>query len=210
MAGFLFDVRNSGVLCLSRAGPRQQQLDTGCRGSPTEQLLHPPARSEPTDWAVLSIWDATIYPKRSELGYPHPFISQFMYQNVTGDFDNMMIGGSIVLDWPEIFRFYGGLYIDEWSLTGGDFFEKDRNMYALQTGIKAPLPIPALPWSRLVFQYTKLSPTLIHIRRPRHHGTRTTMVPLSMLHLGIRISSRLVMMLQIKRAGIYTTWKPAI
>jgi hypothetical protein len=113
---------------------------------------------KPTDWAVLSIWDATIYPKRSELGYPHPFISQFMYQNVTGDFDNMMIGGSIVLDWPEIFRFYGGLYIDEWSLTGGDFFEKDRNMYALQTGIKAPLPIPALPWSRLVFQYTKIEP----------------------------------------------------
>ena len=110
----------------------------------------------PLDWLYLSFFDAVIYLKRPEWGYVFPLMSKFLSQNNTGDFDNLMMGGTIGLTWPGILRAYFSVYLDEARFTAGDFFHNTANMYSFQTGIK--MPIPSIPWSNLTLQYTKIEP----------------------------------------------------
>ena len=112
----------------------------------------------PFNWLTISFIDAAIFTKRLDLAYMIPFFPRTFAQHYTGDFDNLVMGGMLVLDWPKLFRFYAGLFIDEWNILGENFFNLDRNMYALQAGLKVPLRIGNLPWSRVAFQYTKIEP----------------------------------------------------
>lgn len=110
----------------------------------------------PVDWLHISIFDAAIYLKRPELGYVFPFMSRFISQNNTGDFDNLMLGGTLGLSWPGVFRTYFSFYLDEARFDEPNFFHDPANMYSFQAGIK--VPIPGLPWSNLTVQYTKIEP----------------------------------------------------
>ena len=110
----------------------------------------------PVEWLYLSFFDGGIYLKRPEWGYVYPFMSKFLSQNNTGDFDNLMMGGSIGLSWPGIMRSYISVYLDEARFTTGDFFHNPANMYSFQVGVKAP--IPGIPLSTLTVQYTKIEP----------------------------------------------------
>jgi len=110
----------------------------------------------PLDWLYMSFFDAGIYLKRPEWGYVFPFMSKFLSQNNTGDFDNLMMGGTLGLSWPGIFRTYFSVYLDEARFTTDDFFHNPANMYSFQAGLKAP--IPGIPLSNLTIQYTKIEP----------------------------------------------------
>lgn len=110
----------------------------------------------PLDWLYLSFFDAVVYLKRSEWGYAFPFMSRFLNQNNAGDFDNLMMGGTIGFSWPGFLRAYLSIYLDEARFTAGDFFHNSANMYSFQAGVK--VPIPGIPWSNLSLQYTKIEP----------------------------------------------------
>ncbi len=108
----------------------------------------------PTKWLYFSLFDAGVFLKRPELGYMLPLMSQLFHQNNVGDFDNLMLGGTLALSWPELFRTYFTLYLDEFQPSAG--LNATRNQIAFQTGIKAP--IPGSPWSMVTFQYSKIVP----------------------------------------------------
>jgi len=110
----------------------------------------------PAKWLYFSIFDAAIYLKRPEWGYTFPLMSQFISQNNTGDYDNLLMGGTLSFSYPGYFRTYFSAYLDEARFHQPNFFSNPANMYSFQAGIKAP--IPGLPWSLLTLQYTKIEP----------------------------------------------------
>ncbi len=110
----------------------------------------------PFPWLYLSFFDAAVYLKRPEPAYLFPFMSRFLAQNNIGDYDNLMMGGSLALSWPGLLRGYFSVFLDEARFNSPDFLHNPANMYSLQTGIQAP--IPGLPWSKLTFQYTRIEP----------------------------------------------------
>ena len=98
---------------------------------------------------------SVVFPKRIELGYMNPFTLAFLYQNQIGDFDNMQLGLFTGVTIPGITHIYASLFMDELNIQVSDFFNKDRNMYAVQLGAKSPLPF----WSSVfTIQYTKIEP----------------------------------------------------
>lgn len=108
------------------------------------------------EWASIGINSAVIWPKRYELGYGHPGIFTFIYQNMIGDFDNMQIGFNLGFNIPKHVNFYYNMFIDEMHLQTKPFFNLDRNMYSWQLGAK--LAIPEAPFTTLTLQYTKIEP----------------------------------------------------
>jgi hypothetical protein len=110
----------------------------------------------PTDWLYLSVSDSGIYMKRPEMGYLHPLYSQFFYQNNVGDFDNLALGGTIAIKKAGWGKAYFSVFLDEARFNHPDFFGNYANMYSFQTGIEAP--IPGLPWTTALLQYTKIEP----------------------------------------------------
>ncbi|QEN08638.1 hypothetical protein EXM22_11815 [Oceanispirochaeta crateris] len=110
----------------------------------------------PTDWLYLSLLDSGVYMKRTELGYVHPLMSQFFYQNNTGDFDNMAFGGTVAVKKAGLGKAYFSLFLDEARFNQPDFFSSYSNMYSYQAGIEAP--VPGLSWSKVLLQYTKVEP----------------------------------------------------
>ena len=101
---------------------------------------------------------ATIWPKRSELGYFFPVNSNFMYQNNVGDFDNLALYADLEFRFPGKGKIWGSIYIDEIRPDAGlsSFFKLDRNMYAYQGGIKAN--VDWLPFGVVTVRYTKVEP----------------------------------------------------
>ena len=110
----------------------------------------------PNDWLYVSLIDSGVYLKRTELGYMHPLMSSFFFQNNVGDFDNMGFGGNLVLKKAGLGKAYASLFVDEAKLNQPDFFTRYANMYAYQVGAEAVLP--GLSWSSLTLQYTKIEP----------------------------------------------------
>ncbi|MDR2759335.1 MAG: capsule assembly Wzi family protein [Spirochaetaceae bacterium] len=98
---------------------------------------------------------ATIWPKRFDLGYVFPVNSNFFYQNNVGDFDNLALFANVEYRLTGIGKIWGSLFVDEINLKR-DFFILDREMYALQGGIKVMLPW--LPFASVNLQYTKVEP----------------------------------------------------
>lgn len=106
----------------------------------------------------FSLGSSVVFPKRFELGYSFPLLSRFFYQNNVGDFDNLAMFATLILQYPGIGKIWGSAYVDEMDLTSPEFFSQDRNMYALQFGASAPVPIPNLAFSNITLQYTKIEP----------------------------------------------------
>lgn len=110
------------------------------------------------NYLQFSLGSSAIFPKRLELGYSFPLLSQFFYQNNVGDFDNMSLFATLILQYPGIGKIWGSAFVDEIDLTSPELFNQDRMMYALQVGASAPIPIPKLAFSNFSIQYTKLEP----------------------------------------------------
>ncbi len=110
----------------------------------------------PNERFYVSIFDAVVWPKRYELDYIYPFQSKFFGQEVVGDFDNMMLGGSVAFLAPGYGQAWASLYIDEMDLLSDGFFKLDRNMYAYQVGTSIPVPI--FSRGEIMLQYTKIEP----------------------------------------------------
>ena len=110
------------------------------------------------NYVHFSFGSSVVFPKRFELGYSFPLLSRFFYQNNVGDFDNLAMFATLILQYPGIGKIWGSAYVDEMDLTSPAFFSQDRNMHAVQVGLSAALPIPKLAFSNFTFQYTKIEP----------------------------------------------------
>lgn len=103
----------------------------------------------------LDFGSTALWPKRFELGYLFPLTDNFFYQNVIGDFDNLAIFCNLKGQYPGIGSLWFSLFLDEISVEPL-FFEKDRAMYAFQTG--TIIAIPWLPFATVSLRYTKVEP----------------------------------------------------
>jgi hypothetical protein len=111
----------------------------------------------PLDWLYISPWESVVYAKRLELSYLDPLMPFFFGQQLSGDYDNIAMGGDVAVTIAPFARLYFSLFVDEISFVPlSTFFSRPANQYAWQVGVKVPLPWPA--WSLLVFQYTKIEP----------------------------------------------------
>ncbi len=128
------------------------------RTSRTQQNMYSVLQMEltPADWLSLSVFDGGVYLKRPEPGYVHPLMSRFINQNYVGDFDNLAMGGSLVLSRSGLGKFYLSAFLDEAKFNQPDFFGNYGNMYSIQAGVK--FPVPVLPLTSGVLQYTKIEP----------------------------------------------------
>jgi hypothetical protein len=103
----------------------------------------------------IDVGSSVIWPKRFELGYLFPLTFPLLYQNNTGDFDNLTLFGNIKLQYPGLGFLWSSLFIDEINFEK-DFFHLDREMYAFQTGLR--FLIPFIPFASLTASYTKIEP----------------------------------------------------
>ncbi|MDT8298854.1 MAG: hypothetical protein RQ801_11170 [Spirochaetaceae bacterium] len=110
----------------------------------------------PNERFYFSIFDAVVWTKRWELDYIFPFQSNFFGQEVVGDYDNVMIGGTAALLAPGYGQAWVSAYVDEMDLLSDQFFRRDRNMYAFQLG--TAVSIPSLSLGKVNLQYTKIEP----------------------------------------------------
>jgi hypothetical protein len=111
----------------------------------------------PFEWLYLSAWESVVWAKRMELTYLNPLMIYAIGQSITGDLDNIALGGDAALTISPYVRLYFSVFIDEIALFPLDqLFTRANNQFAWQAGAKAP--VPWLPWSLLVVQYTKIEP----------------------------------------------------
>jgi hypothetical protein len=111
----------------------------------------------PFDWLTISPWESVVYAKRLELSYLDPLMPFFFGQQLSGDYDNIAMGGDVAVTIAPFARVYFSLFVDEISFPPlSTFFTRAGNQYAWQVGVKVPLPWPA--WALFVFQYTKIEP----------------------------------------------------
>lgn len=129
---------------------------------------------------------AVVFPKRFELGYMSPLMISLFYQNMVGDFDNMYLGGTLVVKIPRWGRLFFDVLLSE--IRSFDIFYTPQNVYAWQAGAQGV--IPGLPIT-LTLQYTKIEPFMY-----THYGTITpwtgdTEMNTSLLNHGEGIGSNL-------------------
>lgn len=101
--------------------------------------------------------------KHFEIGYLFPLMSKLVFQNSIGDFDNISLFADLKFRWPGIFEIWTSAYIDEIApfnegegFKSGNFFKRNRQMYAYQVGGKASIPL--LPFANVSLRYTKIEP----------------------------------------------------
>lgn len=104
-----------------------------------------------------------VWPKRFELGYIYPLMNKVFYQNNIGDFDNLSLFANVKVKYPKIGYMWCSLFLDEVNgfnktngILSGKLFEYDRDMFALQAGVKAYLPFWS--FSNISVRYTKIEP----------------------------------------------------
>jgi len=112
----------------------------------------------PASWLYISASSSVIGAKRLEPGYMAPLIFSMIYQNlIATDLDNVGVCVDLAVTLPRYGRAYFSFYADEMEITNlEELFTRPRNMFALQAGLK--VPIPGLPFTGLTFQYTKIEP----------------------------------------------------
>jgi len=108
------------------------------------------------NYISFDIIDSVIWPKRFELGYMIPIISNFFYQDNVGDFDNMALTFNLKLQYPGLGNIWFSLYVDEVKVDTFDLFELDRTMTAAQAGLNIQLPF--LAFTSISLSYTIVNP----------------------------------------------------
>ncbi|MCL2174757.1 MAG: hypothetical protein FWB73_01810 [Treponema sp.] len=107
------------------------------------------------NYLVFEFIDGVVYPKRFEIGYIAPIVSNFFFQNNIGDFDNLAMTLSLKGQIPGIASLWISFFIDEMDLTE-DMLTLDRQMLSLQAGLNFPLPF--LSFTSLKISYTRINP----------------------------------------------------
>jgi len=128
-------------------------------GTLTYQKLFALQRLEffPFRWLYLSASSSVVGAKRFELTYMAPLLFGVLAQNLIADLDNVGVGVDLAVTLPPFGRAYLSFYADEMEITNlGELFTRPRNMFALQGGLK--MPVPGLPFTTLTVQYTKIEP----------------------------------------------------
>jgi hypothetical protein len=112
----------------------------------------------PLPWLYLSVSSSMVGARRFEPGYLSPLIFSLIYQNVLAEnLDNMGLGIDAAFTLAPYGRLYFSFFADEMEITGfRELFTRPRNMFAFQAGLK--VPVPRLPLTEFVFQYTKIEP----------------------------------------------------
>jgi hypothetical protein len=103
----------------------------------------------------LGAGSTAIWPKRFELGYLFPLVSNFLYQDNIGDFDNMAMFFNVKGQYPGFGSLWASFFLDEIN-PEKTIFELDRAMFAFQAG--TTLVIPWFPFASLTLSYTKVEP----------------------------------------------------
>jgi len=104
----------------------------------------------------VGLGSSVVWAKRFELGYPFPFVENFLYQNNIGDYDNLALFVNFEGQYPAgLGKLWASAFIDEISFESG-ISEKDRTMYAFQLG--SQFYAPFLPFASLTLSYTKIEP----------------------------------------------------
>jgi len=107
------------------------------------------------NYVFFDIIDSAVWPKRFELGYLVPIISNFFYQNNIGDFDNMALTFNLKLQYPGLGNIWFSLFLDEMKLDT-NWWDLDRTMTAAQMGLNIQIPI--LAFSSIRLSYTIINP----------------------------------------------------
>jgi hypothetical protein len=107
------------------------------------------------NYLFLDLGETVVWPKRFELGYLFPLMSNIIYKGFIGDFDNLGVFFNIKAQYPGIGNIWFSMFIDE-VRPGSNMSELDRNMFAWQTGANFSLPV--LSFSSIKFSYTKVNP----------------------------------------------------
>jgi len=107
------------------------------------------------NYVSVDIIDSVIWPKRFELGYIAPTISNFFYQNNVGDFDNMAMTLNLKLQYPGLGNIWFSLFLDEMKVDT-NWWVLDRTMTAAQAGVNIQVPI--LAFSSIRLSYTSINP----------------------------------------------------
>lgn len=109
-------------------------------------------------WGLyFSMYEICLWPKRFEPGYYNPMMITTLYQNILGDWDNMMVGGDVSWTFADRGKIYGSFIVDEmFNDNPLKWFTVPRNIFALQGGLKAA--VPRIPFTEFIFQYTRLEP----------------------------------------------------
>jgi hypothetical protein len=107
------------------------------------------------NYVSFDIIDSVVWPKRFELGYLVPIVSNFFYQNNVGDFDNMALTFNLKLQYPGLGNIWFSLFLDEMKLDT-NWWDLDRTMIAAQTGLN--IQIPFLAFSSIRLSYTVVNP----------------------------------------------------
>jgi hypothetical protein len=103
----------------------------------------------------FDIGASAVYAKRFEPGYIFPIISNSVYQNFSGDFDNNALFTDLELRISDS-KIWLSFFVDNFKLSKENFFILNRNMYAYQGGFKAN--VSWLPFGAFTFRYTKVEP----------------------------------------------------
>ena len=137
----------------------------------------------PFEWLYLSAWEAVIWGKRFEPSYLNPLMVYYLTQDIIGDMDNLAIGGSVAVALKPHAMFYFASFIDEigGSSIAEGLFRLSRHMFALQGGVKAPMPF--LPLSLLTIQYTKIEP-YCYTHYPQEYPFFTNPININFTHDG--------------------------
>ena len=105
----------------------------------------------------FDVGSACVWPKRFELGYFFPFITNVVYQNYIGDYDNLCLFGDCSLRKSVLGKIWISGYLDEMPTVNPKYlFKKTRYMFSMQGGAK--WEIPFLPFANLSLRYTRVEP----------------------------------------------------
>jgi hypothetical protein len=107
------------------------------------------------NYVSFDIIDSVVWPKRFELGYLLPIVSNFFYQNNIGDFDNMALTFNLKLQYPGLGNIWFSLFLDEMKVDT-NWWDLDRTMIAAQAGLNIQMPF--LAFSSIKLSYTVVNP----------------------------------------------------
>jgi len=107
------------------------------------------------NYLFLDLGETVVWPKRLELGYIFPLMSNIIYKGFVGDFDNLGVFFNVKAQYPGIGNIWFSLFGDEARFVN-NMGELDRTMLAWQTG--ANISLPFFSFSSIKFSYTKVNP----------------------------------------------------
>jgi hypothetical protein len=107
------------------------------------------------NYLFLDLGETVVWPKRLELGYIFPLMSNLIYKGFVGDFDNLGVFFNIKAQYPGVGNIWFSFFGDEARFVN-NMGELDRTMLAWQAG--ANISLPFLSFSSIKLSYTKVNP----------------------------------------------------